>query len=167
VETAEIAIRASLTGHLVLSTIHTNNAVKTLTRLLDMQIEPFLIGSSLSGIVAQRLVRKLCPDCSYYEEASASEKETFKKYNIEIEKTKHARGCPSCNYKGYAGRVGIFEILPVSKNMEKLIAKNSGNEEIEKLAVKEGMVSLMEAGLKKVAEGITTLEELLKVASDE
>jgi type IV pilus assembly protein PilB len=167
VETAEIAIRASLTGHLVLSTIHTNNAVKTLTRLLDMQIEPFLIGSSLSGIVAQRLVRKLCPDCSYYEEASASEKETFKKYNIEVEKTKHAKGCPSCNYKGYAGRVGIFEILPVSKNMEKLIAKNSSNEEIEKLAVKEGMVSLMEAGLKKVAEGITTLEELLKVASDE
>lgn len=167
VETAEIAIRASLTGHLVLSTIHTNSAVKTLTRLLDMEIEPFLIGSSLSGIVAQRLVRKLCPDCSYYDEASPSEKETFKKYNIEIEKTKHAKGCPSCNYKGYAGRVGIFEILPISKNMEKLIAKNSSNEEIEKQAVKEGMVSLMESGLKKVSEGITTLEELLKVASDE
>lgn len=167
IETAEIAIRASLTGHLVLSTIHTNSAVKTLTRLLDMDIEPFLIGSSLSGIIAQRLVRKLCPDCSYYQDATDIEKDAFRKYGIEVNQIKHAKGCPSCNYKGYAGRVGIFEILPITKSMEKLIAKNAGNDEIEKQARQEGMVSLMEAGLKKVLDGVTTLEELLKVASDE
>ncbi len=166
VETAEIAIRASLTGHLVLSTIHTNSAVKTITRLLDMDIEPFLIGSSLSGIVAQRLVRKLCPDCSFLEDANPIEKETFKKFDIEVHQLKHAKGCASCNYKGYAGRVGIFEILPITKPLEKLIAKNASNAEIEKLALEQGLVSLMESGLKKVQEGVTTLEELLKVASE-
>lgn len=166
VETAEISIRASLTGHLVLSTIHTNSAVKTITRLLDMDIEPFLIGSSLTGIVAQRLVRKLCPECAADLPATPSEKETFKKYNLEVEKLKHAKGCPSCNYKGYAGRVGIFEILTITKKMEKLIAKNASNAEIEKLAIEEGLVSLMEAGLKKVSDGITTLEELMKVAKE-
>jgi type IV pilus assembly protein PilB len=166
VETAEISIRASLTGHLVLSTIHTNSAVKTITRLLDMDIEPFLIGSSLTGIVAQRLVRKLCLECAADLPATPSEKETFKKYNLDVEKLKHAKGCPSCNYKGYAGRVGIFEILTITKKMEKLIAKNASNAEIEKLAIEEGLVSLMEAGLKKVIDGITTLEELMKVAKE-
>ncbi len=166
VETAEISIRASLTGHLVLSTIHTNSAVKTITRLLDMDIEPFLIGSSLTGIVAQRLVRKLCPECAVDVLATSSEKATFKQFNLEVDKLKHAKGCPSCNYKGYAGRIGIFEILPITKNMEKLIAKNASNAEIEKLANEEGLVSLMQAGLQKVIEGVTTLEELMKVAKE-
>ncbi len=166
VETAEISIRASLTGHLVLSTIHTNSAVKTITRLLDMDIEPFLIGSSLTGIVAQRLVRKLCPECATDVVATPSEKATFKQFNLEIEKLKHAKGCASCNYKGYAGRIGIFEILPITKAMEKLIAKNASNAEIEKLANEEGLVSLMQAGLQKVIEGVTTLEELMKVAKE-
>jgi len=166
VETAEISIRASLTGHLVLSTIHTNDAVKTITRLLDMEIEPFLIASSLTGIVSQRLVRRLCTECSYEEDPSPSEDVVFKKYGMEIEKVKRAKGCPSCNFKGYAGRVGIFEVLPISKVMQKLIAQNAPMIELEAQAKADGMVPLMQSGLLKVKKGITTLEEVLKVANE-
>lgn len=166
VETAEISVRASLTGHLVLSTIHTNSAVKTISRLLDMEIEPFLIGSSLTGIIAQRLVRKLCPECSYKVDVPDSEKQLFNKYDISVDHLKHPKGCPSCNHKGYAGRVAIFEVLPISKDMEKLISKNASNSDLEALAEKEGMVSLMASGLKKVKAGLTTMEELLKVTKD-
>ena len=166
VETAEIAIRASLTGHLVLSTIHTNDAVKTVTRLLDMEIEPFLIASSLSGIISQRLVRCLCTECSVEEEASPSEVVMFKKYGMNIDKVKHARGCPSCNFKGFAGRIGIFEVLPITRNMQKLIAENANVIELSKQARNEGMMTILESGLLKVKQGITTLEEVLKVASD-
>ncbi|OHE30495.1 MAG: hypothetical protein A2084_01135 [Tenericutes bacterium GWC2_39_45] len=166
VETAEISIRASLTGHLVLSTIHTNDAIKTITRLLDMEIEPFLIASSLTGIVSQRLVRRLCTECSYEENPSPSEDVVFKKYGMEIEKVKRAKGCPSCNFKGYAGRVGIFEVLPITKVMQKLIAQNAPMIELEKQAKVDGMVPLLQSGLLKVKKGITTLEEVLKVASE-
>jgi type IV pilus assembly protein PilB len=166
VETAEISIRASLTGHLVLSTIHTNDAIKTITRLLDMEIEPFLIASSLTGIVSQRLVRRLCTECSYEEAPSPSEDVVFKKYGMEIDKVKRAKGCPSCNFKGYAGRVGIFEVLPISKVMQKLIAQNAPMIELEKQAKADGMVPLLQSGLLKVKKGITTLEEVLKVASE-
>jgi len=166
VETADISVRASLTGHLVLSTIHTNSAVKTISRLLDMDIEPFLIGSSLTGIIAQRLVRKLCPECSYKVDIKDKEKELFDKYNIDVKHLKHPKGCPSCNFKGYAGRVAIFEVLSISKDMEKLISKNASNSDLEALAKDEGMVSLMASGLKKVKDGLTTMEELLKVTKD-
>ncbi len=166
VETAEISIRASLTGHLVLSTIHTNNAIKTITRLLDMEIEPFLIASSLSGIVSQRLVRRLCPECSYEEDATHSEMAVFEKHGMEVKKLKRAKGCPSCNYKGFAGRVGIFEVLPISKDMEKLISDNAPMSEMEQLAKKEGLVTILESGLEKIKAGITTLEEVLKVANE-
>jgi len=164
VETAQISIRASLTGHLVLSTIHTNSAVKTITRLMDMDIEPFLIGSSLSGIVAQRLVRRLCPECSYEDDPAEAETEIFDTYNMTIDKVKRAKGCASCNYKGYAGRIGIFEILPITSDMEKLIAKNASLSDLEEQVDSEGLTTLMESGLKKVQEGITTFEEVLKVA---
>jgi type IV pilus assembly protein PilB len=166
VETAEISIRASLTGHLVLSTIHTNSAVKTISRLLDMEIEPFLIGSSLTGIIAQRLVRKLCPDCSYEVDVTPSEKKVFDQYDIDIDHVKHPKGCPSCNYKGYAGRVAIFEVLPISKEMEKLIAKNASNHKLEELALKEGLTPLIVSGLEKVKAGQTTMEELMKVTKE-
>ncbi len=166
VETAEISIRASLTGHLVLSTVHTNNAIKTITRLLDMGIEPFLIASSISGIISQRLVRRLCPECSYQEEPSQREKEIFAKYNVDIQKIWRAKGCPSCNYKGYAGRVGIFEVLPITKTMQRLISESRPMAELEMQAQKEGMMTLMMSGLEKVASGITTLEEVMKVANE-
>lgn len=166
VETAEISIRASLTGHLVLSTIHTNDAIKTITRLLDMEIEPFLIASSLTGIVSQRLVRRLCTECSYEESPSPSEEVVFKKYGMNIDKVKRAKGCPSCNFKGYAGRVGIFEVLPITKVMQKLIAQNAPMIELEAQAKADGMVPLLQSGLLKVKKGITTLEEVLKVANE-
>jgi len=120
-ETAEISIRASLTGHLVLSTIHTNSALKTITRLIDMEIEPYLLASSLSGIISQRLVRKLCPECSYEENLNENEKEIFANNGIEIKKAKKAKGCPACNFKGYSGRMGLFEILTITKDIEILI----------------------------------------------
>jgi type IV pilus assembly protein PilB len=166
VETAEISIRASLTGHLVLSTIHTNSAIKTITRLLDMEIEPFLIASSLSGIVSQRLVRRLCPECSYHEEVTAAEKLMFEKYGMDVAKVKRPKGCPSCNYKGYAGRVGIFEVLPITKEMQRLISINSPLDQLEKEAKAEGLVTIMQSGLEKIKSGITTLEEVMKVANE-
>ena len=166
VETAEISIRASLTGHLVLSTIHTNDAVKTITRLLDMEIEPFLIASSLSGVVSQRLVRRLCTECSVEETPNKAEAEMFKKYHIEVDHVKRAKGCASCNYKGYAGRVGIFEVLPISKDMQKLIAENAGLNVLNDQAKKDGMRTILQSGLQKVKDGITTLEEVMKVASE-
>lgn len=166
VETAEIAIRASLTGHLVLSTIHTNDAIKTVTRLLDMDIEPFLIASSLSGVVSQRLVRKLCTECSYDDEPSPTEIVMFKKQGLDISSVKRARGCPSCNYKGYAGRVGIFEVLPISDEMQKLISQNANLNLLEAEARRTGMTSILSAGLKKVQEGVTSLEEVMKVAEE-
>ncbi|MDD4194641.1 MAG: ATPase, T2SS/T4P/T4SS family [Acholeplasmataceae bacterium] len=166
VETAEIAIRASLTGHLVLSTIHTNSAVKTITRLLDMEIEPFLISSSLSGIIAQRLVRKLCKECAFDDAPTESEKETFEKYGMHVDHVKRPKGCPSCNFKGFAGRVGVFEVLQVSRAMQTLISENASLDKIEEQAKKDGMVSLLESGLRKVKDGVTTLEEVLKVATE-
>jgi len=166
VETAEIAIRASLTGHLVLSTIHTNDAIKTVTRLLDMDIEPFLIASSLTGVVSQRLVRKLCTECSFDDEPTPTEVVMFKKQGIDLDHVKRAKGCPSCNYKGYAGRVGIFEVLPISDEMRKLIAENATFDELEKEAKKSGMQNILSSGLKKIQEGVTTLEEVMKVAEE-
>jgi type IV pilus assembly protein PilB len=166
VETAEIAIRASLTGHLVLSTIHTNDAIKTVTRLLDMDIEPFLIASSLSGVVSQRLVRKLCTECSYDDEPSPTEIVMFKKQGLDINTVRRAKGCPSCNYKGYAGRVGIFEVLPISDEMQKLISQNAPLNLLEAEARRTGMTSILSAGLKKVQEGVTSLEEVMKVAEE-
>jgi type IV pilus assembly protein PilB len=166
VETAEISIRASLTGHLVLSTIHTNDAVKTITRLLDMEIEPFLIASSLSGVISQRLVRKLCPDCAVEDLPSPAERHLFEKHGMDIQKVKRAKGCPSCNFKGYAGRLGIFEVLPITKEMASLIATSAGMDELEKAARTLGTRSILEAGMEKVQLGLTTLEEVLKVASE-
>jgi len=166
VETAEIAIRASLTGHLVLSTIHTNDAVKTITRLLDMDIEPFLIASSLSGVISQRLVRKLCPDCSHEDTPTAGEQALFARHGMEISSIRRPKGCPSCNFKGYAGRVGIFEILPVTKEIQNLIAEHGSIAELEAQARSLGTRTLLEAGLEKVKMGVTTLEEVLKVASE-
>ncbi|MBN2876562.1 MAG: type II/IV secretion system protein [Bacilli bacterium] len=165
-ETAEISIRASLTGHLVLSTIHTNSALKTITRLLDMEIEPYLLASSLSGVISQRLVRKLCPECSYQEALKPNEKEIFEKYGVEIKKIKRAKGCPSCNFKGYSGRMGIFEILPISKELEILISQNTSINLIEEQAKKEGLIPLLISGLNAVKDGDTTLEEVLKVANE-
>jgi len=165
-ETAEIAVKASLTGHLVLSTIHTNSAVKTITRLIDMGIDDFLVASSLSGVVAQRLVRVVCPHCSVEETPSKNEKEIFARNNLDIKKVKRARGCPICGQKGYKGRTAIFEILDVNDDIIRMVSNKAHEYELLEQAKKDGTNLLIEAGLIKVKQGITTVEEILRISLD-
>lgn len=160
-ETAEIAIRASITGHLVLSTIHTNDAPSSVTRLIDMGIESFLVASSLVGVVAQRLVRNICPRCKTAYRPSHSEmmmldmKEPQSLYKGE--------GCPYCNYSGYKGRSGIHEILAVTKEIRDLISRHATLDQLQQMAVRQGTQTLRQSCIDLVLEGVTTIEELLKV----
>lgn len=165
-ETAQIAVKASLTGHLVLSTIHTNSAVKTITRLIDMGIDAFLVASSLSGVVAQRLVRVVCPHCSTLEAPTESEKEIFDRHNFNIQKVRRAHGCDICNQKGYKGRTAIFEILDVNENLIRMISNNAHEYELLDQARVDGTQLLIEAGLQKVKSGVTTLEEIMRINLD-
>lgn len=165
-ETADIAVRASLTGHLVLSTIHTNDAIKTVTRLLDMGVEPFMISSSLTGVIAQRLVRRLCDECQYEDDVTEYERSIFESHGMHIERVKRAKGCASCNQKGYHGRLGIFEILRIDDTMRRLINENATVIELADAAKKAGLKSLLQYGLEKAAEGLTSVEEVLKVACE-
>ncbi len=168
-ETAGIAVNAAMTGHLLLSTLHTNDAATTLPRLLEMEIEPFLVASTVNLIIAQRLVRKICSKCitSY-----TAEKEGLKRqippeiYGKYFGKTKIARfykgkGCPACRGTGYAGRIGIFEVLLMQNDIRELIMKKANAEDIENLAVKNGMTTMFEDGIRKVIGGKTTLDEVL------
>jgi type IV pilus assembly protein PilB len=163
-ETAEIAVKAALTGHLVLSTIHTNSAIKTITRLIDMGMDAFLVASSLSGVVAQRLLRVVCPHCSIEEEPTDSEKEVFENNGIKVDKVKRAVGCEICNNKGYKGRTAIFEILDVNDSIVRMISNNAREYELLEQARKNGTNLLLEAGLQKVASGITTLDEVMRIS---
>ncbi len=163
-ETAEIAVKASLTGHLVLSTIHTNSSVKTITRLMDMGIDAFLVASSLSGVVAQRLVRVVCPNCSVEEEPSMTEQELFAKYGMTVPKVKRAKGCEFCNNKGYKGRAAIFEILDVNDQIVRLVSNGAKEYELVEQAKNDGTHTLLEAGLIKVAKGVTTLDEIMRIS---
>jgi type IV pilus assembly protein PilB len=165
-ETAEIAVKASLTGHLVLSTIHTNSAVKTITRLIDMGIDSFLVASSLSGVVAQRLVRLVCPHCSIEDEPTESERKIFERNGMEVDKVKRAVGCEICGNKGYKGRTAIFEILDVNEKIVRMISNNAREYEILEQARKDGTRLLIEAGLDKVKRGMTTLEEIMRISLD-
>lgn len=165
-ETAEIAVKASLTGHLVLSTIHTNSAVKTITRLIDMGIDSFLVASSLSGVVAQRLVRVVCPHCSKTDKPTKSELEVFERNNLQVDTIKRAVGCEICNNKGYKGRHAIFEILDVNESIVRMVSNNAKEYEILEQARSNGTKLLIEAGLEKVIKGITTLEEVMRISLD-
>lgn len=166
-ETAQIATRASLTGHLVLSTLHTNSAAESISRLFDMGIEPFLLSSSIVGVVAQRLVRRVCRDCGEYQELSSQEVEIFMKHQVPISQVKRGTGCPSCNNTGYRGRLAIHEILVVDEQVKDLILNKASLSDIKKHMVKHGFYTLLEDGLLKVADGLTTTEEILRVATDE
>ncbi|MDV2885813.1 ATPase, T2SS/T4P/T4SS family [Alkalihalophilus pseudofirmus] len=166
-ETAEIAIRASLTGHLVLSTLHTNSAIATIPRLIDMGIEPYLVVSSLSGIVAQRLVRKICPLCAEEFEPTEMERNLFEKRGIKPTKVKRGSGCPSCNATGYKGRLAIQEVLMVTDDIRQMMMNNKSMSTIRDYAMKQGMIFLIDDGLLKVKQGLTTIEEVLRVAMDE
>jgi type IV pilus assembly protein PilB len=163
-ETAEVAIRASLTGHLVLSTLHTNDALSTITRLIDMGIEPFLVATSLAGVVSQRLVRRVCRDCQEEREPTKREIEIFARRGMKIEKLIRGRGCPTCNMTGYRGRMAIHELLVMTEEMRRVILNKEPFSKLRELAIKNHMIFLIDDGLLKVKQGLTTLEEVLKVA---
>lgn len=161
-ETASISVRAALTGHLVLSTLHTNDAVSAIVRLEDMGTEPYLVANSLVGVVAQRLMRKLCPDCSVDAEA---DEQVCQFLGKNITRIKVAVGCPHCMYTGYRGRIAIHETLYIDKKLRKMIAAGVGMEQIREYALKaQGMTTLKECGTKLVEQGVTTMEELFRVA---
>lgn len=166
-ETAQIATRASLTGHLVLSTLHTNSAIAALTRLIDMGIEPFLISTSLVGVIAQRLVRRVCRDCEEVVEPTPRELELFNQANIKPRVFKRGKGCSNCNNTGYRGRLAVQEILQVDNYIRRLIIEQVGMDDIRDYAKEQGMSFLMDDGLRKVAEGLTTVEEVLRVTQTE
>lgn len=163
-ETAEIAVRASLTGHLVLSTLHTNDSLGTVTRLIDMGVEPFLIASSLTGIVAQRLVRKVCRVCAEEQEPSQREKEIFARRGLKIDKIVRGKGCPTCNMTGYKGRVALHEVLVINDDMRRIIMNNDSFQKLKDQAIKNKTIFLIDDGLLKVKQGLTTTEEVLRVA---
>jgi len=166
-ETAEIAIQASLTGHRVFSTLHTNDAATGVTRLIDMGVEPFLITSSVNAIMAQRLVRKICPDCleTYKPTAKELKELGIKSTDLKDGKLFHGKGCESCLKTGYIGRVGIYELLTIDNDIRKLIISHSDSSLIKEQAVKNGMITLYRDGLNKAIQGLTTIEEVLRVSS--
>ncbi|WP_026572295.1 GspE/PulE family protein [Bacillus sp. UNC438CL73TsuS30] len=164
-ETAEVAIRASLTGHLVLSTLHTNDSIGTVTRLIDMGVEPFMVASSLSGVVAQRLVRKICRDCMEIHEPSKREIEIFGRRGIKIEKIHRGKGCSFCNMTGYKGRIALHEVLVINEEMKRCIMNGETFQKLKELARKSKTIFLMDDGLLKVKQGLTTTEEVLRVAT--
>lgn len=166
-ETVEVAIRASLTGHLVLSTLHTNDALSSVTRLIDMGMEPFLVATSLAGIVAQRLVRKVCKDCGEPHEATKREIDIFGKRGLKIEKVIRGKGCASCNMTGYRGRMAIHEIIVINEEMRHVIMNEGTVGDLRQIAAKNKTIFLMDDGLLKVKQGLTTTEEVLKVAISE
>ena len=168
-ETAEIAIRAALTGHLVFSTIHTNDSASTITRLLDMGIEPFLVASSVEGIVAQRLVRGLCKACRQPLEV---DKEFLREHNFPIERLANegpiyeAVGCDECRGNGYKGRTGIFEVLQITDEIRPLVIAHASASEIKQQSLEHGMKTLREDGWDKVLDGTTTIDEILRVTEE-
>ena len=163
-ETAEIAIKAALTGHLVLSTIHTNNAASTISRLINMDVEPFLVASSLNLIIAQRLVRKLCNECKepYYEDENVLTGLGFTKKEISGIRFYKEKGCSACNKTGYKGRIAIYEVLNISDDVKSKIYENASEFEIQAAAVKNGMKTLKESAKEIFLNGITSLKEIMQ-----
>jgi general secretion pathway protein E len=164
-ETAEIAIQSSLTGHLVLSTLHTNDAPSALTRLADMGIEPYLLASSILGILAQRLVRRICPACrvGYFPSSDELNELGLKKEQLTGGKLYKGAGCDSCFGTGYKGRQGIYELMPVTSKIKAQVLKSQDAEELRRLAIKEEMISLFQRGALLAAAGQTTSAEVLRV----
>jgi len=166
-ETAEVAVQAALTGHLVLSTLHTNDAPSSVIRLIDMGIEPFLISSSVIGVIAQRLVRRICPRCKKEVKLTSDLAKILEEYNIDSKKIilNKGEGCPYCKETGYKGRIAIFELMIMTDTIRDLISSNITSGKLRETAIKEGMCQLKEDGLKKICEGVTTIDEVLRVAS--
>jgi len=164
-DTVDIAIKAALTGHLVISTLHTTTAVGSVTRLINMGVEPFLLSSTLIGVLAQRLIRKLCPHCREESKLSSSLKE---KYKISPDATIYKpKGCKSCFNQGYRGRLALGEYLHVDSQIRRLISISADEHTLKKEARKGGMKTLRENGIRKVEKGLTSLEEVLKTTGEE
>jgi type IV pilus assembly protein PilB len=168
-ETAQIAIQASLTGHMVLSTVHTNDAPSTISRLIDMGVEPFLITSSLNLILAQRLVRKICRECK--EELTVNPKVLaglgVSPDEIDGFRLFRGKGCQLCNGTGYKGRLGLYEVMPVVDELKELVLSRASNFDIKKKAISLGMKTLRQAGMTKIKEGVTTIDEILRTTTDD
>lgn len=177
-ETAGIAINAALTGHLVFSTLHTNNAAASLPRLYDMKVEPFLVASTVNLIIAQRLVRKICPNCKVSQSITIKDLqqylslETIKKHYIPVGTSEEVRiykgqGCRVCHNTGYQGRIGIYEVIEMTKSMRELVSSKAETDAIQALALKEGMTTMYDDGIDKITRGLTTIEEILRVTKTE
>ncbi len=162
-ETLEIAIKAALTGHLVISTLHTNDAISSIPRMVDMGIEPYLISGALVAIQAQRLIRKICPHCKIEDELPASVIEPYKQYLPEGTVFYKGAGCRECNEVGYMGREMISEVLPISEELSSMIAKRASKDDMIEQAMKEGFEPMFSNGMKKVVSGVSTIEEILRV----
>ncbi|MFH1508725.1 MAG: ATPase, T2SS/T4P/T4SS family [bacterium] len=178
-ETAEMAVHAALTGHLVLSTLHTNNAIGAIPRLIDMDIEPFLLTAALTVVLAQRLVRSICDGCKEEIEIPGNFKSEFEKEIEDIKKVSRkdikipkmrmfkGKGCPKCGGQGYKGRIGIFEVLPVTQAIRDLMVTNATEDAIMEKAVEEGFLNMKQNGILKVFQGLTTMEEIIRVTKAE
>jgi len=163
-ETARIAITASLTGHLVLSTLHTNTAAEALARLMDMGIEPYLLASAVSGVLSQRLVRRLCEHCKKTYQVSEAEKRALR-LPASVTLLYRSCGCSECFGTGYRGRMGIHEFLLYNQDIKELVLSRNNSRDIEQQAMVSGMMTVLEDGLTKVIQGFTTAEEVLNTVS--
>ena len=164
-ETAEISIRSALTGHLVFSTLHTNGAIEAVPRLFDMGIEPYLVVSSVKGVMAQRLVKTICKDCAETRKATSIEKEVFQRRNMEIEEVTVGQGCDACRHTGYRGRMAIHELIVITDDIRNMMMNHARTSEIKDHLREKGVRFLIDDGLEKVKQGRTTIEEILKVAN--
>jgi len=165
-ETARTAIQAALTGHLVFSTLHTNDACSAITRLVNMGVEPYLIGAALNMVLAQRLVRRVCPKCRQTYEPARTLRKALERMGYEFETFYRGVGCRSCRNTGFKGRIGVHELMLLGDEMRDAIVANPSINHLRQIALRDGMVALHHDGFFKVREGITTVEEILHIAGD-
>ncbi len=159
-------MQASLTGHLVLSTLHTNDALGAVTRLINMEVEPFLLSSSLSGVMGQRLVRKICPFCREEIPLTGLAKKLCAKYGIEMEHTFSGKGCARCGRTGYAGRVGVYEFVVINDDLREVVATSPSISHLRDFARENNLKSIRYDALRKVREGMTTIDEVVRISED-
>ncbi len=165
-ETARVSVQAALTGHLVLSTLHTNDAPASITRLINIGIEPYLISASLNAVVAQRLVRRICEHCKEPYKPADDVKAALAKRRIEVETLYQGKGCEHCRKTGYSGRCGIYEVLVLDNTIRDVVATSPSLVELRRACEQHGMVNLRDDGVRKIAKGVTTLEEVLRATED-
>jgi type IV pilus assembly protein PilB len=165
-ETARTAIQAALTGHLVFSTLHTNDAPSAITRLINMGVEPYLIGAALNMVLAQRLVRRICPKCRESYDPPRTLRKAIERMGFSIEKFYKGVGCRKCRNTGYSGRVGVHELMPITDELRDAIVAGNSVIDLRRIAGNLGMVTLRHDGFRKVREGLTSVEEVIQVAGE-